>query len=551
MNRGLVLALAVLAVVGAFGLRAALRGAERELTVEERLRADERLRPLIYDCQFGKHFDAPTVESAVVELLVSKLERGARDPLRSAKQELAEIGEPAIEPMRRLFNRVYQDAFRHGVVENVLGVCSLMDEPWGIEMIRLGIVHPQETVRIVAVAGMRKHGTPQDYEEVLKTMPVASTPQTRADYAACLEALDPERFQGELTAWLEEGRFSDVWTYVILSVSSATDPELVRRLRAVAEVRDETLRPFLIAPAARAGDTDALDELHGTLAEGRPADQQMALRALAAIGRALDGLSLARHQNAGVRRTAFELLVEEEPDEKIDVWLQEGIDDGDPKIRELCLRTLVGRGNEYGRGRALRMLEGNSVARSVAIGVLREAWDANPGAAEEAFARLIGMYHVTAHDPPERLGVLQTISQVPLRDAADFLMDLARQGEGRIKGKDAHRFLTGQVWNTGDAGRDLLRAELLQETDPFRRLSLIEFVWQDHSDASREVLLGIVQDTALNPFERLYAADRLVRVGPAKVVAPILKRVYKETTDAVLRPALQCLLWTWYGQHYE
>ena len=38
--------------------------------------------------------------------------------------------------------------------------------------------------------------------------------------------------------------------------------------------------------------------------------------------------------------------------------------------------------------------------------------------------------------------------------------------------------------------------------------------------------------------------------GPASEVAPVLKQVYNETTHTVVRPALQCLLWTWYGQHF-
>ena len=44
----------------------------------------------------------------------------------------------------------------------------------------------------------------------------------------------------------------------------------------------------------------------------------------------------------------------------------------------------------------------------------------------------------------------------------------------------------------------------------------------------------------------LYAADRLVRIGPASVVAPTLKRVTLRVEDPTVRPALQCLLWTAY-----
>ena len=63
--------------------------------------------------------------------------------------------------------------------------------------------------------------------------------------------------------------------------------------------------------------------------------------------------------------------------------------------------------------------------------------------------------------------------------------------------------------------------------------------------------MGLVDDESIHPYERLYAADRAIRIGPASRVAPALKRAYQACTDPRLRPALQCLLWTWYGQHYD
>ena len=546
---GLVVASLALAALGIYGLRAALRGGGPEPSLEERLLADDRIDALIYDCGFGKQFDAQTVDMTTT--LVSKLERGQRDPLRVAKQELARIGASAVPPMRRLFDRVYQDAFSHGVVENVLAVCTLMEEPDGLEILRLGVRHPQETVRLAALDGIRVHGDASDYDMVLQVLALSPASQTQVKYALTLDALDHERFQRDMTQWLEEGLYPATWSYMIDRVADATDPELIDRLAAAADLRDEALRPFLIAPAAASGEAGALDELHRRLGEGRSDEKQLALRALALIGRARDGIALLKDENAGVRRQAYTVLAEVAPDEELTAWLEEGILDSDRDSSELCLRTLVGRGNAFARSRALEMLEGNAAQRSAAIAALRNVWDLNPGAAEEAFQRLMGMLEAAGDDSAQRLGVLQTLSQVPVREAAELLLDLGRQTRGEVKGMEAYRFFVGQVWNTGPVGRDLLRAELAIEVDPFRRLSLIQWVWQDHEDASREALLGIVQDPTQNPYERLYAADRVIRIGPASVVAPILKQVYKECTHVVVRPALQCLLWTWYGQHFE
>jgi hypothetical protein len=130
-------------------------------------------------------------------------------------------------------------------------------------------------------------------------------------------------------------------------------------------------------------------------------------------------------------------------------------------------------------------------------------------------------------------------------------MDLAVGTSGFIKGLDSFRWLVGQVWNTGPVGHGLLRDQLLIEEDPFRRLSLIEFVWQDHSDTSRDLLLEMLEEDHRHPFERLYLADRCTRLGPASRVASVIKRVYLELTHIQVRPALQCMLWIWYGQHFE
>ena len=52
----------------------------------------------------------------------------------------------------------------------------------------------------------------------------------------------------------------------------------------------------------------------------------------------------------------------------------------------------------------------------------------------------------------------------------------------------------------------------------------------------------------VTPYEILVAADYLVRLGPASEVAPILKRVALRLEHPEVRPALQCLLWRFYGE---
>ena len=51
----------------------------------------------------------------------------------------------------------------------------------------------------------------------------------------------------------------------------------------------------------------------------------------------------------------------------------------------------------------------------------------------------------------------------------------------------------------------------------------------------------------MTPLEVLYAANQLANMGPAERVAPLLKRVALGITDRSVRPALNNLLWAWYG----
>ena len=91
------LVLLLLLGAGAFYVRS--RGSEEKaLTFEERLHADPRLKGLLYECNFGRTFDADT--SDLLPIMVAKLERGGREPLRAFTQELAQIGPRAVPLLR-------------------------------------------------------------------------------------------------------------------------------------------------------------------------------------------------------------------------------------------------------------------------------------------------------------------------------------------------------------------------------------------------------------------------------------------------------------------
>ncbi|MDP6938707.1 MAG: hypothetical protein QF848_07710 [Planctomycetota bacterium] len=545
---GIAVAATGLAVIAWVAVRGG-GGDDRPLTLEERYLEDDRVGPLVYDCPFGRAFAEPTVD--MTELLVSKLEMGTREPLMASKQELALIGAEAIPAMRALFDRAYQNPWKHGVVENVLAVCTLMDEPLGLDMLRYALGHPQESVRQSALRGLGLHGVPADYDLVQGWLPMVHSPQLRAAYAACMGLLDPERLGADLARWLAAGLQEDLYPHVMGAVLKVRDPDTAQALKVLAADRDDVWTSMLYGPAAFLGDQGALDSIHKDLQSEEPVLRQYAIQTLGSIGRGLDAALLFNDPHTGIRGVVAQVLVDSEPSDEINAWLRDGIDDQDERVRELCLGALTGRKDELAVAHSLALLEGNPVDRSLGIRSLRVAVSEDPALAEEAVARLLPLIERASGEGTVPVELLQTLAQLPARSAALHLINRATSSTGLIKGLDSFRWLVGQVWNTGPLGRAMLRDQLLVEEDPFRRLSLIEFVWQDHSDAARDLLLDVLEQDHRHPFERLYIADRCTRLGPASRVASVVKRVYLELTHVEVRPALQCMLWTWYGQHFE
>ena len=170
--------------------------------------------------------------------------------------------------------------------------------------------------------------------------------------------------------------------------------------------------------------------------------------------------------------------------------------------------------------------------------------------AQRMWVRLRERWESESHLPLEqRLATLQAIGMCGAPDAARFLSDLSQAyPERRLEGLSAHRWICMQVANGGVVGRDVLYERLTSEEDPLRRLDLIWAYATIHGDEQvREGLLALVEDDALHPLERLFSAERLVRVGPSHAVAPRLKRVLPRIEhDQEAIAALRCLMWKWY-----
>jgi len=527
---------------------------EVALTLDQRLDADDRISPLIAPCEQGRLFTSDT--SDMTRVLANNLVFSEVAPLRRARTELAELGEEAIGELRRVFDEAYADKFQHGVLENVLGVCAVMDGPAGMGIVREGLRHPNELVRLAALDGARKHGKPEDYDAILVNLNISSTQQNRADFATALHNVDPDRFYLELLGWVERREFPDLWSYLAMPAAKAIDPEVLTRYGAlVASHADggpgalpDTLLPFLLAAMAAGGGDEALEQLRALLTADLVKHRDLAMRAAEEAGLISELNTVLEQDDLERLRARAAKVLGAEGDEKVVDALRRGLSDPGPSVRTICMEELLKRGDGTAQAQALEMLRQGVQERSTAMRALRLGWAANPETPRRVHDILTGLLkEQVSQDEAASVGLLQHLSQVPTRETAEFVMNVGRNSDAIIRGWPAHRWCAFQTYNVGPIGLDYLRELHATEPDPFRRLDYLAAIWQDHSDDARAVLRDVIHDERSQPQELIYAADRLVRIGPAREQAPYLKRLYLANTDERVRPALQCLLWRWYG----
>ncbi len=545
---GAVLALFFVVGVALFALNFGGDEAPAPQTLDERLRADDRIAPLLSPCAEGKQFTGDTGHMPAV--LARKLIFSQLDPLRRSKQELADLGPAAIPELRRVFDESYSDQWKHGVLNNVLGVCALMDEPVGLEILRLGLEHPQESVRLTALDGLRKHGEPSDYDDVARWIPLSTTKENCADLLLAMQAIDPERLYADVAGWLEEGALPDVVPFVLPRCAGARAEDTVRRLRELYPKVDAPLNVYLLAPSVAQGDSEVLEQMRALLLDDNSETRRHCLEALNLVQAFEEALIVFREDDIEeLRASAVSMLAQLPVSPKTEGWLVSGLSDPGQSVRSACTNVLALRGYEPVIVEALENLDGHLKQRELGLDVLRLVFDERPDIAQRAFdvvARRVRESIGGSNN--ESVALMQTLAHIRGRASAELLVELGSSLQGTIRGWRPYRWCVFQAYNAGPEALAYLRERFLVEEDPEARIDLLSAIWQDHSDGAREILRTALTAERSHAYELLYAADLLARIGPAVDQAPFLKReVYFRNTDARVRPALQCLLWRWYG----
>ncbi|MBI5431938.1 MAG: hypothetical protein HZA52_03800 [Planctomycetes bacterium] len=518
--------------------------------------SDPRLAPLFAPSDRDGHYDVDT--SDPIAILEETLLRGQLDPLRRARLELAQAGEPGLAVARRILDAHGDDPMLEGWVRNALDVVSLSKEPGAHELVVRTLESPREELRAIALRMLRRRGTPEapepgqgraeDFDLVLVALDRAGATTIR-ECALVLHDLDPVRAEAQYVEWMQRGLLRELWPEFAPYLAAATAPATVEACRALQREAPPLVRPYLAVAAARAGDSESREFLRAERTSDAPERRTLAIAALTA-GRMLDELEavLATETNCELRAMALRefALAPDEP--RTRGVLHQATADACDELRFVALDALVARRDERAYDRALATLDtANALDLTVTMRALRRSLSGDLAFAERVLDRLLARHEREAAQPAgERAQLLQSIGQVPLERAARFLLERARVETDRIQTFEPHRWLCLQAANTGAAGTAVFLAELAGERDPRRRLDLLEGLAAPAVEGSRAALLELVQGDTLASHEIVYAAERLVTLGPVARVAPVLKRVTLRVEEPAARRALQALLWRSY-----
>ncbi|QDV07376.1 hypothetical protein Poly30_29000 [Planctomycetes bacterium Poly30] len=568
---GLVVALALLGGVVFFAWQKSSSvgtDSPKTLTIEELYRQDNRLRPVLAECQFDGVFNADTTD--IPAILASKLDAGAQlEPQRRARTDLAAMGDEAAEALRRVFDSAMGDKWRNGVVKNVLGVCALSESDFGIPIAMDGLRHSAPDVRGEALLVLSQHPRKEYYDAIEAVLPGFKLEVHLERAMRGLHACDPERFTRGVEGWIEiagrrNGFIASVLVDTALPLAARSrDPKIAERFLELEAETDGLMhrhRSYLLAPSAALGNETSIQRLKDQLASDEPQVRFHTFQALEAAGRVDDGYVLVE---TGVtpseRATALGTLLDTSYDAKrtaeqvadVIALARRSLQDEAPEVREVALRGLVKRGDGEGLAHLMQLLQGDLEERALATRAMRDMLGDQPEAADQARSVLIAQWdnEVTGSQRPEvMISLLTALGAVPGEATGLFLADTAELlGENSVKGTSGFHWAVGQVFNAGPEARTVLRERIKTETQPLRRIDLIQFLWQDFSDESLSILLNILEDETKSGFERLYAADRLLRMGQPERVLPVMKRIHRTSGDQVLRSGLNCLLWAWFG----
>lgn len=521
--------------------------------VEALLAEDPRLQRYL-----GEYLrDSPWTENTdALSILVQRLARSSSpEPLSQAKYELGRMGEEAVPELRRFIEERAGKPELAPQVQNALEALHQMDV--GVHGVRQlfgdALQHPQEMIRRVAIRGLAKHADIYEFD-ALFDLCTRSVPGDQRSIVAALHTADPARLEEYLADQLTEPGLEAAWSAAaaLLGPCLAVSAE---RFEQLAQSAPPAILPYFAACRALHGDEQALTRLRELLTSENPSERTIVARALTNEGLVDELMPLLEDPDPSLRVLAIDTLGEAGESEARRTAIAARLGDKSPDVRRLALATLVAWNDPAATDRALEALKGKRGEYQDGLLALQRRWDDDPELARRALDILIALRDERSHRAPKELQRLENgIASVPLPDAARYLLELGRaypirSKDARTPGWRNHRHF---AFKAGARGRDVLRERWDVETDPLRRMDLVEGMGLGETDAERDAmrafLISILRSDRVHPYEQLQASMRLARMGPVEDVAPVLKRATLDVSHPEVRRAMQGLLWDWYGQ---
>lgn len=532
-------------------------GADRAAGVERadaNAPVDPRVQSLLAACPSVTRYEKDT--SWIVPILVEKL-AGEPAPARMAQDQLALLGPEAMEECLRFVRAHYADAFDAPLLESAMAAAGKSPEREARTILLLGLEHPQEVVRTAALEGLLAgHTEPADLDELALRLELPEPPTFRRSAARGMFRADFEGARERWIGWLGEGRYPELWKDVAPLLVEG--PPLVReqgeRLLALAADAPPAVARALTVAAFAAGAPGAERALTKLLETEDPDARLRTVQLVATAGQDDLLVPLRDDEDAHVRVAVLGALgsgdeppADEERRAQRIAWLEAALDDPLPSVRFLALERLCAWRVASATDRALAQVREEGELAIAALRALRPRLLLEPELAARTLALVAERERAERHLPlSERIPSLKAIGLVPGEGAAQLLLAIARRHAGEtLQGLRVHEWIAIQAGNTGVPGRRWLAAELAREEDPLRRVDLLDAVASVPDELARETLLEALSVPAPG-HEALYAASRLVRLGPAGLAASRIKRAALDTPDGEVRQALWCLLWRWY-----
>ncbi len=505
-------------------------------------RADDRLAHLLGGCARTDAFTADT--SDLVPVLVEKLVTAPADVASRARQDLLAAGAAALPQLRRGFQRWFTAPGQAPRVLSVLEIVAAVGSPDARAMGLEALEHPSESVRGAAAKVLANAGSAQDYDTLARHLPRAGL-ELATQLGLAMLACDRPRLEQEYAAWVVDPARRRIAVLLAPRLAVGVDAAVASRVRAIENAPPEVAMWFGAAAAA-AGDADALAAMRAALRGDNPVLRQLAVQALLGAGMAEEVAVLAAAPgDASLRTFAVEALgaLPDSPARRDE--LRAALADRDEGVRRAALTVLCARGDAGALDRALDLLRGSSADLGLALSALRVPLEARPDLAREALEILV---EELERGPRTEVRLVErAIGQIPLPEAARFLLDRARTTREVIQGFSGHRWYMLQAVNSGPSGRAVLRAAWAAEDDLLRRMDLIAAGCQSADPETRGFLEQVLDHPRASPWERLFAADLYARTVPAAQAAPLLKRIAFTVEDGDARRGFHCLLWRFYG----